>query len=364
MKAPGAPIDAITREAGVSPRTARRVLNGDEGKGLRSDAVQRAEQIRAVAHSLGYRPNAAARAMREGSFGTVRLALSRGNQSTSTLGKNLLAGVHDELEQRGLHLPVTRISDGELADDRYLPGWIGELMVDGLLMHDTHQEPPELVALIARFRIPTIWINNQRPAACVHLDDESGARLATEHLLALGHRAIAYWSFSNADKNHSSVLARRAGYVHAMQAAGLVPMVVEQRLAQHSAEKPEDDFIASARAALSAGPQITAIIGGGHQKAMVASIAALSLGWSLSRDVSVIYLEDVCGLGLTCFTTSQVALSRQAVIELAAKISCPKQLRAPVFSSRSCATPRMRSSLNRILPELAMRLDEGSSHAA
>lgn len=349
-------IDAIARRAKVSPRTARRVLNGDEGKGLRSDAVQRAEQIRAVARSLGYRPNAAARAMREGNFGTIGLALSRG-KSTSTLGKNLLAGVHDELEQRGLHLAVTRLSDGQLADDRYLPGLIRELMVDGLLMHYTHQEPPELVALIQRFRIPTMWINNQRPDDCVHPDDENGARLATEHLLELGHRDIAYWTFSNAVNNHYSVVARRAGYLRAMQAAGLPPTVVEKPLAQHEPRSLGDDFIASGRAILRAQPQVTAVVGGGHNEAMIASIAALSLGWSLPRDLSVIYvdqsIEDLGGLGLTCFTASQVALGRLAVVELMAKIAHPDQSRPPVrtpytlFASRSCAAPRQRAARSR-----------------
>ena len=52
-------------------------------------------------------------------------------------------------------------------------------------------------------------------------DDEAGARKATGHLLALGHRRIAHLQGPGEIGR-----LRRAGYEHAMAAAGLEPWVV------------------------------------------------------------------------------------------------------------------------------------------
>jgi len=50
------------------------------------------------------------------------------------------------------------------------------------------------------------------------LDNQHGARLATEHLIARGHRRIAFFG---GHRDSSSCRQRHAGYVQAMQAAGL-----------------------------------------------------------------------------------------------------------------------------------------------
>jgi LacI family transcriptional regulator len=52
------------------------------------------------------------------------------------------------------------------------------------------------------------------------LDNRRGARLATEHLLAQGHRAIAFFG---GHRDSSSCGERRAGYRDALAAAGIAP---------------------------------------------------------------------------------------------------------------------------------------------
>lgn len=339
-------LDEIARRAGVSSRTAYRVLNGEGGKGQRCDAVARAARIHAVAHELGYRPNQAARAMRVGRFATAALLLGRG-ESTSTLAHGLLAGVHDQLADEGMHLTLARMTDEQLSDQRYLPGALRELMLDGLLLYYTHGEPPELEALLERFRIPTIWINNARLQDAVYPDDEAGARLATEQLLALGHRRIAWWSFS-AEEGHYSMAARRAGYRATMRAAGLEPEIRQQPLQAQQLDRPGDDHLAVARAWLT-GERPTAVLGQSGKVGLVAAIAAFSLGLRIPEDLSVSFtdqsLDDVGGLGLSRCWCAASTMGRTAVRELVARIAAPDRPRSAVvipyqyFAGRSCAPP-------------------------
>lgn len=343
-------LETVAERAGVSTRTAYRVLNGEGGLGKRRDAVERAERIRQVAHELGYRPNQAARAMREGRFATAGLVLSRG-ETTSSTAEGLIKGVHDGLAGHGMHLAVTRLSDDQFADERYLPGLLRELTVDGLLMYYTHDEPAELHDLIERYRIPTIWINNARPHDCVHPADHEGARQATAHLLELGHRRIAFWAFGDGGGHYSNA-AREAGYGEAMAAAGLSPLVRRRELHPQRLDRRGDDFVAVGRDWLQADPGVTAVVGGSHGQALVAAIAALSLGLRVPEDLSIIFvdqsLEDTAGLGLTRYWAAASEMGRAAVDELVAKITKPGRKRRPVtipfrlFDGRSVAPPRKR----------------------
>ena len=72
-----ATLAEIAREAGVSPATVSNVLNGRNKENWGSSA-RRADEIRAVAQRMGYRPNAAARATATGRFGAVALLLLLG----------------------------------------------------------------------------------------------------------------------------------------------------------------------------------------------------------------------------------------------------------------------------------------------
>ena len=72
-------------------------------------------------------------------------------------------------------------------------------------------------------REPVVVFNRELPGTewdFLALDNRNGARQATEHLLSLGHRRIAFFG-GHADS--SSCQERREGYQTAMNAAGLAP---------------------------------------------------------------------------------------------------------------------------------------------
>lgn len=220
-------IYAIAEQAGVSHATVARVLGG-RGIYRRPADARRAERIRHLAEELGYRPNAAARATASGRFGVIALLLSTVGER-SNLPEPLLAGIHDALAERGLHLTVARLPDEKLIDTGFVPRILQETAADGLLIDYTHGVPDPLVELIGRHRLPAVWLNTKREDDAVYPDDTGLGRLATEHLLRLGHRRIGYLRHRMAHRpqtpTHYSLADRLDGYKAAMRDAGLEPMV-------------------------------------------------------------------------------------------------------------------------------------------
>jgi LacI family transcriptional regulator len=219
----GEKVEAIAREVGVSPRTVQRILS-EPLRDRRPTIVRRAERIRELALAMNYRPNAAARATRKGRFGNVALVLSAAGEGRSTLPDGLLAGITHALDERNLHLTVARLADERLTDAAYVPKILREWMCDGLLINYNKRVPNRMVDLLERYHLPSIWLNCKRDSDCAYPDDLAAGREATRRLLALGHRRIAYVSYSyKTESLHYSELDRRDGYLAAMQEAGLTP---------------------------------------------------------------------------------------------------------------------------------------------
>jgi DNA-binding LacI/PurR family transcriptional regulator len=214
----------IATRAGVSRNTVLRVLRG-ENKEVWPSAIRRAEEIREIAKELAYLPNGSARSMRRGRFNSIALLLST-DAGRSYLPNDLFNQIHDSLESRGLRLIVTKLADEKLVREDVVPSILREMSCDGLLINYTDRVPQRMVDLIGRFQIPSIWVNCRQDHDCVYYDDFGGAMTATQHLLKLGHREIAYLDFvasSGNERIHYSRADRYEGYAQAMLAAGQRP---------------------------------------------------------------------------------------------------------------------------------------------
>lgn len=217
-------LGQIAAQVGASPNTVLRVLRG-QNKEIWPSAIRRGEAVRAAARKMGYLPNGSARAMRSGRHNAVSLVLST-DAGRSYLPDGLFAGIHDALSAKGIRLIVSKLPDATLTDAHVMPVVLREWSCDGLLINYTDRVPEKMIRLLANYRIPSVWINRQSPADCVCYDDAGAAQAATRHLLALGHRRIAYLDFSPLSQwptAHCSRADRYAGYATAMQQAGLTP---------------------------------------------------------------------------------------------------------------------------------------------
>ena len=320
-------MNDIARKVGVSRAAVSRVLNPRQTTraSIRVSEDTR-RRVLAAAEEMRYRPNTSAIAVRTGRFGCAALLLSTvANQST--LPRGLLDGIHDALAERNLHLVLARVPDERLTDDAAVPKFLREWMADGLIINYTHNFPAQLRELIRRHRLPFVWTNAKLDADCVHPDDLGAAQAATERLLRLGHRRIAYVSYT--ESAHYSAIDREAGCAQAMRAAGLtlrairkVPLATSERIA--------------CSAQWLAGPdRPTAAVTYGVKEALPIAAAARSLGLRTPRDLSLVTFDTepaedpATGLVFTTCVLPEYGMGQAAVEMLLEKIEDPARALPP-----------------------------------
>lgn len=179
----------VARQAGVDPSTVSRVINADRRLAVREETRRR---ILAAAHDLGYRPNAAARALRLRSMRAIGCTVSDPEERTCAA---ILAGALQAATAAGYALLLV---DGPLAEGR----------VDGLVC----------TGAPVRSSCPVVTVGAYTHGYFVLSDDETGARRAVDHLIERGHRRIGLVF----DELRSwGGFARLQGYRAALAAAGL-----------------------------------------------------------------------------------------------------------------------------------------------
>jgi LacI family repressor for deo operon, udp, cdd, tsx, nupC, and nupG len=147
---------------------------------------------------------------------------------------------------------------------------------------------PEEVSALRRFDRPVVGIGGRIPGlTTLSVDDTAVARLATQHLISLGHRQIAHLGgHPEPVKVPWTGTLRQAGYVEAMRGAGLEPDI---RMTPYSID-------GGYRAAMSllAHPidRPTAIFAGSDEIAIGAITAARQLGIVVPVQLSVIGIDD------------------------------------------------------------------------
>lgn len=174
----------VARHAGVSSATVSRVLSRPE---MVTEAT-RAAVMQAVAVT-GYRVNLAARNLRRRRSGAiVALVPNLGNPFFA----RILAGMGQELSAAGYDLLV-----GDTTEDggrhRALRRFLDSSCADGIILLDGQVTPADLAALPGAppLVMACEWIEGANLPRVV-LDNQRGTEIATEHLLSLGHRRIAF----------------------------------------------------------------------------------------------------------------------------------------------------------------------------
>lgn len=280
--------------------------------------------------------------MRTGRFDQVVVVQSM-STSASHLPPGMLDGILAGLAERGVSLGVAKFNDEQLAQDVFVPRTLAEMMCDGFLLNYDTNIPPAMLAVLARHRTPVVWINSRQPADCVHPDDHAAGRLATEHLLALGHRRIVYADLfvSHTTFCHYSRHDRRQGYRDALAAAGLPAWE------WCPARVPDDPAEAAASALLAPSHRATAVVGYSIFEISTLQRAAALRGLRLPQDLSLVVIDDgqvFSGHRLTTVAHDIVAVGRLAAERLLDRVAASRR-RPPVvvaprlLPGRSTASP-------------------------
>ncbi|MDN4616024.1 LacI family DNA-binding transcriptional regulator [Leifsonia sp. F6_8S_P_1B] len=272
----GPSLGDVAAHAGVSTQTVSRVANGLTNV----EATTRA-RVLASMQALGYRPNRAARALRSGRFrnlGVVMFTLSSyGNMRTldAIAGSAATAGYSITV------VPVERPTqqDVSVAFTRLL-----EQAVDGIIIViEAHIVDRADVELPAGLSVVVIDSTERPDYPQVDTDQAQGARIATEHLLALGHETV--WHISGPDDSYSAA-RREQAWRETLEAAGApVPEVLHGDWST-SAGYEHGRRIASR-------PEITAVFAANDQMALGVLRALHEAGRRVPEDVSVVGFDDM-----------------------------------------------------------------------
>lgn len=206
-------IKDIARAAGISHSTVSRALN--DSPLVNAETKSR---IRRLAQELGYSPDATARSLVMGRTCTVGVVVT-------TIADPFAAVVVDGIERtayaHGYSLILAASNDEperEIAAVEMLRSKrVDSVIVTSSRVGALHQ------ARLGSAGVPVILLNShskqQTPNAySVRVDDTYGGRLATEHLLSLGHRRIAHVT---GPEGHSPSADRLDGYRNALADAGV-----------------------------------------------------------------------------------------------------------------------------------------------
>lgn len=201
----------VAAAAGVSRSTASRVLSGE---GAVSAGTE--ERVRAAAEEVGYLLNSAARTLRTSRTMLTGLVLNNLVNATFHVVAEI---VQQRLAQDGYRM-ILCVTGGQAEEEAEYLTTLAEQGVDGIIVVGSGANIEQLNAI---HRAGTGIVNLIRagkgaPGDRVLASDRDGAVLATEELLALGHRRIGY---IGGPAQTNSGRERFQGYQHTMRAAGL-----------------------------------------------------------------------------------------------------------------------------------------------
>jgi LacI family transcriptional regulator len=305
----------IAKELGVATSTVSRVLAGKtDGTPITRHCIDR---ILEAAERMNYRANASARAVRTGKTSCVAVLISKG---PTYITAEVLGHVHNALDALGMHLALARVPDEQLSSAMYVPRLLREFVAEGVLVYYPDYEPPGTAELLRRFGVPAIWMNVKRADDCVYPDDLDAGRRATEHLLKLGHRRIAYLDFSHAPDDtgqHYSARDRQAGYEQAMRQAGLEPAILRKYVPSEARLDVCQEWLTGAAA--------TACVTYAPSAATPLLCAMLKTGKQPGRDLSIVTFDHnrdaSIGFKVTTFTVPHREVAHASVERLSRRIA-------------------------------------------
>ncbi|WP_209021957.1 LacI family DNA-binding transcriptional regulator [Nocardioides sp. 503] len=291
----------VAAQAGVSHQTVSRVLNN-------SSVVKDATRARVLAaiEDMGYRRNAAARVLatnRSGRIGMISAHLALHGPSM------IAVAVQEAGHDAGYEVSLVGLSDFSADSLRGAVDRLLDQAVEAIVVAVAHREALERTRSLD-LPLPVVIVQGVtagQPMAA-GIDQELGARLATEHLLDLGHERVAQVT---GPLDWVEAVQRRSGWQQAHADRGLRP----------GPEVSGDWSSASGYAAgdrIAADPGVTAVFVANDAMALGVLRALHEHGRRVPEDVSVVGFDDVPEAayfwpGLTTVAQQFSELGRHAV---------------------------------------------------
>lgn len=272
----------IARQVGVSITTVSRALGGYDDV-----AEETKQRILQMAREMGYRPHTIAQSLRRQRTNTVGLIIpTAGPRFSDPYFTEILTGIGNEAAEHEFDLLVSTRAPGTQEQEAY-ERMAGSRRVDGLLVIRTRRHDERITYLVER-GFPFVAFGRSDldlDFPYVDVDGTKGLDEATQYLIDLGHRRVAYIS---APPNLMFAHYRLTGYKKALERSGLPvreEWIAIGRLTQ------EDGYREGLRL-LDLEPAPTAIIAANDLMALGVISAAQERGLIVGRDLAVVGFDD------------------------------------------------------------------------
>jgi LacI family transcriptional regulator len=293
----GVTVRDVAEVANVSATTVSRVFND-------SDLVnaQTRERVLAVADRMGYRPNATAQCLSRGSTQTLGIILPAPH---GEFFSEIIRAVDEVAREEGHFLLISSSHYSLDESEAALQSLRGR--VDGLLIMETHVNAQK--GLLDEYDVPVVFMNSAVQSTSYNsfeIENHSGARVATQHLLEQGYRRIGI--IAGPPDSHD-VRERVRGYEAALGAAGIDPddqPVIEGDFTRKSGYE-------AGRRILTLDPLPDAVFACNDYMAIGAMAALQKEGIRIPDDIAIVGFDDIASAE---YTTPSLTTVRVPVDDL------------------------------------------------
>ncbi|WP_084958056.1 LacI family DNA-binding transcriptional regulator [Thermoactinospora rubra] len=271
-----ATINDVAALAGVSVATASKALNGRQD--VRASTRAR---VLAAAEELAFRPSALARGLLSGRSRAVGLLTS---DSVGRFGMPVLLGAEDAFGAGEMAVLLCDARGDAIREQHHLRALLSR-QIDGLIVVGESTNPRPSVSRDLPVPVVYAYAPSEDPGDVSFVpDDVGGARMAVEHLVALGRRRIAHVT---GPAHYTATRDRAEGLRLALEEAGLAQAGTtlsgewSQRWGRHAAEM-----------LLMAEPEVDAVFCGSDQIAAGFVETARERGRRVPDDIAVVGYDN------------------------------------------------------------------------
>lgn len=287
-------IADVAARAGVSKATVSRALSGH---GYVSEATR--TKVQYAASDLAYVAHSTATSLATGRTHTVSVIIPSVDR---WFFAELLEGIQESLLAFDHDLTLYGVRVGSAARLHLFDEALPRRRFDATIAVGIAPDSDEMERLLHLDRPLVTVSSHDKRASAVSVDDPTATRIATEHLIDLGHEDIVFIGGAGSDSAMSYSEAHRlAGYRAAMDAAGFT---ARHRHAAAASSMP-GGYAAAADLLSDRRGRPTAIVGVCDEVAIGTIIAARRLGIAVPTELSVVGIDDHAHAEMFGLTTIQ-----------------------------------------------------------
>ena len=280
-------IKDIAHEAGVSFGTISNVINGN----VTVRPATRKRVLDAI-RALGYQPSMLARSLRQNRTAMIGMVIP---DITNPFFPAVVRGVEDVAFQNSFRLVLCNTDNDSDKEEAYLRELQSYRTAGLILIPSEHSNSRIRQAATLSSNVPAVCLDRcpeNWTGDSVTVNNIEGVFAATNHLVRLGHRAIAMIIGSLQLRN---AIARLEGFRSAMKKAKLQvnPEYVQEGRFDRSSGYEKMRILLQQR------PQPTAVVCGNDLIALGVLSALRDAGLRCPQDVSVVGFDDIEVTGLT-----------------------------------------------------------------